>query len=459
MKPLAPIARISAAVGIASIAIAACGGSTSTTRNAEGDAVACVSQSDSAFTSDGQLELHFCAQAKQWVREDEGATYSEKMTITDGKAVTSLNAFGSMKVISYDAAGELVGVDKITLNGSRGGLAYKVNSSVKPVVVSEVAREGWSGEQQDPNVTHAEAETLITTFNNSSAPVADWGLPTRADLSALFQNDLAVRAAGIDISDRTSAYWLSGTIDGKAFGVDGVIYAVLRSVAAPGGFAYWQRVEAPSTMDFVRPTRNFTPGDGPAILVAAGYVPDVSTSSSIALGTRVEEPATSAPEVTIADSPEQVTRISIISPKVPVIELAPGEQVVRVTPVDVKKYIAETSLTQVKTAEIQFDGGEWIALSLSSNTDIKIPATAKNAVMRITSPSGDTYQVPKTIVHEGESASATTTEPTAEPAVAAPVAGKKSEEESDFGYIAYAIPVLLLLAVGFAARRYTTRKK
>jgi hypothetical protein len=458
MKPLATIARISTAVGIVSIAIAACGGSSSVTRNAEGDAVACVSQSDSAFTSDGQLELHFCAQATQWVREDEGPTYSEKMTISNGKAITSLNAFGSMKVISYDAAGALVGVDKITLNGSRGGLTYKVNTTANPVVISEVARAGWSGTPTDPNVSHSEAETLVTNFNNASAPAADWGLPTRADLGGLFENDFAVRAAGIDISGRTSAYWLSGKIDGKAFGVDGVIYGVLRSVAAPGGFAYWQRVEAPSTMDFVRPTRNFTPGDGPAILVAAGYVPDVSTSSSIALGTRVEEPTTSAPEVTIADSPEQVTRISIISPKVPVIELAPDEQVVRVTPVDVKKYIAETSLTQVKTAEIQFDGGEWIALSLSSNTDIQIPATAKNAVMRITSPSGDTYQVPKSIVRIGENVT-TTTETIQVPAVAAPVVGAKSDEESDFGYIAFAIPVVLLLAIGIAARRYTTRRK
>lgn len=459
MKRFATIARISTAVGITAVTMAACGGSSTTTRNAEGDAVACVSGSDSTFTSDGQLELHFCAQATQWVREDEGATFSTKMDITANKAVTSLTAFGSMKVISYDAAGELVAVDKITLNGSKGGLAYQVNTTVKPVVISEVARAGWSGVETDPNVNHSEAETLITTFNNASAPAADWGLPTRADLSALFENDTAVRAAGIDISGRGSAYWLADAIDGAAYGVSGDVFAVLRSVSAPGGFAYWLRQHTPSTMDYVRPTRNFTPGDGPAILVAATYVPDVSTSSSIAIGTSIEEPSTSAPDVTIADTPEQVTRINVISPRQSNINLEAGEQVVRVTPVDVKKYVADAAPSAVKSADIQFDGGEWTAISLSTNTDIVIPAAAKTAVVRITSTSGDTFQVPKTIVHEGESASATTTEPTAEPAVAAPVAGKKSEEESDFGYIAYAVPVLLLLAVGFAARRHTTRKK
>ncbi len=455
--------RISSTVltALALIGMSACGSTEPATRNAEGDAIACVSQSDSTITTNGELELHFCTAATHWVREDEGATYSEKMPITNGTATTSLSAFGSMKVLAYNANDEIVGIDKITLNGSRNGLTYNVDTSGENVVFSEVARAGWSGDSNDPNVTHGEAETLIQNFNNSSAPVADWALPSTSELTPLFTSEEMVRTAGIDISGRGSAYWLSDTIDAAKFGIEGTIYGVLRSTVAPGGFSYWQRVDSASTKDFARPTRNFTPGSGPVVLVDAEFSPDVSTSSSTpnitdssnnSVSSTSEVPPTSV-------EPEQVTRINVISANEPIINLPSGQQVVEVTAADVQKYVADVSPSEVQAADIKFDGGDWISISLIAPTAITVPADAKSAVLRVTSKSGDVYQVPKVIARDGADMKTSSTEPRREPTVASAISGTKTDSRSSSMYIVIAACVAVLVLAAITYRRRSAKKE
>lgn len=444
------------------IGMSACGSTDPATRNAEGDAIACVSQSDSTITTNGELELHFCTAATHWVREDEGAIYSDKMPLTNGTATTSLSAFGSMKVLAYDANDEIIAIDKITLNGSRNGLTYNVDTSGENVVFSEVARAGWSGDADDPNVTHGEAETLIQNFNNSSAPIADWALPSTSELTPLFTSEEMVRIAGIDISGRGSAYWLSDTIDAASFGIDGTIYGVLRSTVAPGGFSYWQRVDSASTKDFARPTRNFTPGSGPVVLVDAGFSPNVSSSSSmpdITISSNSNSSISSTSEVPLPSvEPEQVTRINVISANEPVINLPSGQQVVEVTAADVQKYVADVSPSEVQAADIKFDGGDWISISLNAPTAITVPADAKSAVLRVTSKSGDVYQVPKVIARDGADAKTSSSEPRREPTVAASLSGTKADSNSSFMYIVIAICVAVLVLAAIAYRRRSAKK-
>ena len=451
-----------ALVGIAALALSACGGSDSLTRNAEGDMVACVNQAQSAITAAGELELHFCEGATQWVREDEGATYSEKMPITDAKATTSLSAFGSMKVLSYDAQGNTVGIDKITLNGSRGGLTFKIDTSKKPIVFSEVARAGWSGEDKDPNVEHDVALEIITKFNNSFAPAGDWYLPSRSELTTLFEQESLVKSTAIDVSGLGSAYWLSDKIDAARFGVDGIVNGALRSVSAPGGFAYWQRQAGPGTNEFARPIRTYTNGDGPVILVAAGFSPTTPSSSSEPI-VNTPQPTLTTPTTNLVPptsvEPEQITRINVISISKQDVVIPAGQQTIKILPIDVKENVTDVSPTPIEKTEIQFDNGAWIAISLSETTAITIPADAKTAVVRVTSTSGDSYLVTKAINREGNDVTTTTEAPSRAPTVAAPVSGDSGNSNSNTLYVVLVLSALLIVAAVLVFRRRSSSSK
>ena len=484
MKRLSSHTQLVMAVIMTTAALAACGNSTSTVRNAEGDAVACVSQSDSTIGSDGQLELHFCAQATQWVREDEGATYSDKMLVADGKATTSILGLRSMKILTYDADGQTVGIDKITVNGSRGGTIFDVSVNKDATIFYEVAPASWSGSSTDPKLTRPSIATEIEKFNNTTAPAGDWFHGNFSEMKRLLSKADVAKTAGIIGDARYDWYWVNNEIPEKNY------YGAQRVAFAPYGFLSFYVVSAKAATtvkEYVRPIRTFTNGDGPDIIVTAGFsatsesststtvsdatgsgmtttsvdtsvssseTPDVistTTSTTIAAEASSIAPTSVTPTSTTTE-PEQITRRSIINPTQTNVKLSVDDKAVIVSPSDVKDLIAAVSPTPAKSVEIQVDGGEWLTLSTSQETSIAIPPDAKTANIRVTSQSGDAYSITKSISRDGVVVTTTTETPTQEASNAAPVPGQesKSDNGTGFGVVSLGIPLLLIVAaLGF----------
>ena len=421
MKNLTRLQKSALVAAILGIGLASCGDSTSTTRNSDGDAVACVSQSDSQLTKDGNLELHFCEAATSWemtIGGGDGVSSIPRKELTGNTAVISLDGFIAVKVLSYDASGTMLGIDKITINGSIGGTLFHIDKEKSPVVFYEAAPNGWGGDNQDPKLTRPGIVEALANLNNATAPASDWFFGSESEMKPLFSKAQVAKRAQIIGQQRDDIYWVNTQYPGKEW------YGASRSDTAEGGYLFYYdgTPEANSTnKNYVRPIRSFTNGDGPVIRVVATMTAASSSSSSTpgdvsiqpveetpdatnesTSSTEMAQPSEPTPvptETTV--EPEVATQRDIVNPGVPVVNLPGGEFTIEIAEPEMRAFAMKVTESPVKTAEIQFGTSEPIAISLAETTLIVVPAEKTTAVLRITTIDDKSYEIPKGITRDG----------------------------------------------------------
>ena len=493
-----------ASIGVAVVlmgSLAACGGESTTSRNRNSalEPLACLNRTDSSLTADNKLQVPACAQAAKWAIVKSDGSDGNSSDVTNGYIELPVIGMKPTTVNTFDAAGNVVGIDVVKVNGSRGGIVYRIDKSGKAPTYYEAAPSGWSGIPNDPRLSEDELGPKIQTFNSQSTPAADWFFGNEWEMRAILNNrDLSV-AAGITGGNSGQFYWTAGR-SGRFLLIERPITADLGYTAT---FAVSRRV------NFLRPVRSFTTGTESVASIVPTFVPTSSTSSSTPVDesstsivdessssivnessssivdesstTAVDESSTTTVAEKTATTPEETTstttpdvlsdeekvQTQVLTPMEEVVTLPKEEKSVTIQPEAVKEMFAQAPAGEAPTIEVSVDGEKWNLLSTTEATQLVIPASATSLKTRFTGSEGEKIVVEKQILREGEDASevSTTTSTSVAPTSAddmpdeGATTGASEESDSSSNLWIFIVAGIVIVAIAGAGVQRSRKKK
>ena len=443
--------------------LAACGGDSDSSRNRNSalDPVACLDAAKSSLAPENILKVPTCASATEWALIALDGSEGQRTQISDGVIDLPLIGGTTRTIKTFDASGNVVGIDKVKPNGSRDGIIYRIDTNGAQPVYFEVAMPGWSGSGVDPNVSQANIPATLKTFNEKSTPAADWILGNEWEMRHILIDRNLTNAIGITPGGNFNYYWTSGRRANWPFYLVEIPSTSRQGYVATFAGGSWANY-------LLRPMRSFTTGTENVASVVASFVPtaapaDSSTSTTEAPTSTTQAPV--APPTTIA-SPEEVIVTQVLDPISETVKLPSGETSINITPETLRGFFPTVDSDKISNMEVSFDGKTWITVSGSKNTKLVIPASAKTVKTRVIGTDNKELVVEKAIVREGEAeASTTTSSSTVAPTSADEIpdegtsASTSSDDESSSNTIWVILGAVVVLGAAGAAFQLRRKKK
>lgn len=461
-KSLTKVISVSAALVLVG-SLASCGGDSDTNRNRNSalDPVACLDAAKSSLAPENILKVPTCAPATEWALVAMDGSEGQRTQISGGAIDLPLIGGTTRTIKTFDASGNVVGIDKVKPNGSRDGIIYRIDTNGAQPVYFEVAMPGWSGSGVDPNVSQANIPATLKTFNEKSTPAADWVLGNEWEMRHILINRNLTNAIGVTPGGSYNYYWTSGTRAGWPFYLVEIPSTSRQGYVATFAGGSWANY-------LLRPMRSFTTGTENVASVVASYVPtaapaESSTSTSETPTSTTEAPV--APPTSIA-SHEEIIVTQVLDPISETVKLPSGETSINITPETLMGFFPTENSDNISNMEVSFDGKNWITVSGSKNTKLVIPASAKTIKTRVIGTDKKELIVEKAIVREGESeASSTTSSSTIAPTSADEIpdegtsASTSSDDESSSNTIWVILGAVIVLAGAGTAVQLRRKKK
>lgn len=515
-KSLTKVASIGLAVVLLG-SLAACGDDSTAPRNRNSalEPVACLNAANSSLTAENKLRIPACAQAAKWAVVKSDGSDGDSSVVADGFIELPVITMKPTTVKTFDAEGNVVGIDVVKVNGSRGGMVYRIDKSGEVPTYFEVAPSGWSG-SRDPKVKWAEIKGLIASYNNESSPTADWFFGNEWEMrTILFSPDLS-NAADINVEQGCEYfYWTNGFV--------GIRPIIERPSTSQCGYTAIQTWTITYLPHYVRPVRSFTTGTESVASIVPTLVPASSaetpvdeSSSSVAdesstsiadetPATPVDESSTSIADETpttpvdesstsVVDesstttsdesttttveaatstttpkvlSDEEKVETQVLTPIEEVVTLPREDKKVTIQPEAVKEMVAQAPAGETPTIEVSFDGEKWNLLSTTQATQLVIPASATSIRTRFSGSKGEEAVVEKQILREGEDASevSTTTSTSVAPTSADDMPDEgvttdvSGESDSSSNLWIFIVAGIVIIAIAGAGVQRSRKKK
>jgi hypothetical protein len=461
-KSLPKVISMSAAIILVS-SLTACGGDSDSSRNRNSalDPVACLDASKSSLAPENILKVPTCASATEWALVAVDGSEGQRTQISNGAIELPLIGGTTRTIKTFDASGNVVGIDKVKPNGSRDGIIYRIDTNGEQPVYFEVALPGWSGQADDPRVTQPNIPATIQAFNEQSTPAADWILGNEWEMRHILIDPNLTNAIGVTPNGDYNYYWTSGSR------ADWPFYLV--EIPSTSRQGYVATFASDTSEEFqIRPLRAFTTGTESVASVVASFVPtaapaESSTSTSEAPTSTTEAPL--APPTTLA-SPEEVIVTQVLDPISEAVNVPSGEQSIDITPETIRGFFPNINSDETTSMEVSFDGKNWIAVSAAKNTKLVIPASAKVVKTRVTNADNKELVLEKAIVREGESepspsSSTSTIAPTSANEIPdeGTSASTSSDDESSSNTIWVILGAVIVVAAAGTAAQLRRKKK
>jgi hypothetical protein len=404
-KSLPKVISMSAAIILVS-SLTACGGDSDSSRNRNSalEPVACLNAAKSSLAPENIMKVPTCANATEWTLVAFDGSEGQRTQISNGVIDLPLIGGTTRTIKTFDASGNVVGIDKVKPNGSRDGIIYRIDTNAAQPVYFEVAMPGWSGNGVDPNVSQANIPATLKTFNEKSTPAADWILGNEWEMRHILIDRDLTSAIGITPGGNFNYYWTSGTRANWPYYLVEIPSTSRQGYVATFAGGSWANY-------LLRPMRSFTTGTENVASVVALFVPTAAPAESSTSTTGVPTSTTEAPvapPTTIA-SPEEVIVTQVLDPTSEIVKVPSGETSINITPKTIQAFFPTADSKKISNMEVSFDGKNWITVSGSKNTKLVIPASAKIVKTRVIGTDNKELVVEKAIVREGESEPSSTT--------------------------------------------------
>jgi hypothetical protein len=398
---------------------------TNRNRNSALGPVACVDAASGKLNAEYNLEIQTCANATQWAEVGTDGTVSEKKDTT-GTITLPIIGKSAVKVRTFDANGNVIGNDTVKMNGSRGGFVYRIDNSGAQPVYFEAAPIGWSGSATDPRTEEAGISSKINEYNDTFSPKGDWFLGDEWEMRTILFDAKLSTALGISGGNYSTYYWTSKRPCS--------ICALLIEKPAIAQYGYVATYAYSNRNNYLRPIRSFTSGTEMAVAVIPDVVAPTTTTTEIpaSSGVTIAPEITTAPEVTsttvatttteappttslapapttVPLNPKEQVVADIVDPVVTVVKVPAEETIVSVTPAIIEEWVSGRTTEEIASVDVSFDGETFAPIAMDKTTDLTIPATATEAILRITTAEGEKVEINKTLQRTGENVEATTT--------------------------------------------------